>query len=79
MHPVGLTVASTWMVKRIAFSVFLAWACKALILRFGGVALYQRLKPLFIGLVVGFFCGVFLSFVLDWGWFKGAGHPILHG
>ena len=50
-----------------------------LILRFGGVALYQRLKPLFIGLVVGFFCGVFLSFVIDWGWFKGAGHPILHG
>ena len=40
---------------------------------------YQRLKPLFIGLVVGFFCGVFLSFVLDWAWFKGAGHPILHG
>ena len=79
LHPVGLAVASTWMVKRIVFSVFLAWACKALILRLGGVALYQRLKPLFIGLVVGFFCGVFLSFVLDWAWFKGAGHPILHG
>ena len=79
LHPVGLAVASTWMVKRIAFSVFVAWLCKRLVLRFGGVALYQRLKPFFIGLAVGFFVGVFLSFGVDVVWFKGGGHPILHG
>ena len=79
LHPVGLAVASTWMVRRIAFSVFLAWACKCLILRFGGVALYQRLKPMFVGMVVGFFFGVFFSFAVDYFWFMGAGHPILHG
>jgi hypothetical protein len=79
LHPVGLAVASTWMVQRIAFSVFLAWACKCLVLRFGGVGLYQRLKPFFIGLVVGFFWGVFLSFGIDYFWFMGGGHPVLHG
>ncbi len=79
LHPVGLTIASTWMIRRIAFSVFLAWACKWLILRFGGVALYQRLKPFFIGMVVGFFFAVFFSFGIDCFWFLGAGHPILHG
>jgi hypothetical protein len=79
LHPVGLAVASTWMVRRIAFSVFLAWACKRLILRFGGVGLYLRLKPLFLGMVVGFFFGVFFSFAVDYFWFMGAGHPILHG
>jgi hypothetical protein len=79
LHPVGLAVASTWMVRRIAFSVFLAWACKRLILRFGGVGLYLRFKPLFLGMVVGFFFGVFVSFAIDYFWFMGAGHPILHG
>ena len=79
LHPVGLAVASTWMVKRIAFSVFVAWLCKRLVLRFGGVALYQRLKPFFVGLAVGFFVGVFLSFGMDVVWFKGGGHPVLHG
>ena len=63
----------------VAFSVFLAWACKWLILRFGGVALYQRLKPFFIGMVVGFFFAVFFSFGVDCFWFLGAGLPILHG
>ena len=72
-------MASTWMVKRIAFSVFVAWLCKRLVLRFGGVALYQRLKPFFVGLAVGFFVGVFLSFGVDVVWFKGGGHPVLHG
>ena len=28
LHPVGLTVATTWMVRRIAVSVFIAWALK---------------------------------------------------
>ena len=79
LHPVGLAVASTWMVRRIAFSVFLAWTCKRLILRFGGVGLYLRLKPLFLGMVVGFFFGVFFSFAVDYFWFMGAGHSILHG
>jgi hypothetical protein len=79
LHPVGLAVASIWILKRIAFSVFLAWGCKRLVLRLGGVAVYQRLKPFFLGLVVGFFIGVGLGFVADVVFFLGKGHPILHG
>ena len=30
-------------------------------------------------LAVGFFVGVFLSFGVDVVWFKGGGHPVLHG
>ena len=36
-------------------------------------------RPFFIGLVVGFFLGMGFSFVVDWIWFPGQGHPILHG
>ena len=79
LHPVGLTVATTWMVRRIALSVFIAWALKTIVLRLGGVALYRQLRPFFIGLVVGFFIGVGISYGVDLIWFFGKGHYILHG
>ena len=79
LHPIGLAVASTWMMRRIAVSVFVAWLLKVLILRLGGPGLYARLKPFFVGLVVGFMVGVVLAAVVDGVWFRGAGHPILHG
>ena len=67
------------MVHRIALSVFIAWACKSAVLRLGGAPLYRRLKPFFIGLVVGFFMGVGISYGLDAIFFFGKGHFILHG
>ena len=33
-----------------AFSIFLVWLTKLAILRIGGIALYNRSKPYFIGL-----------------------------
>lgn len=79
LHPIGLTLASTWMTREIVFSVFIAWMLKSLILRFGGPGTYRRLRPFFLGLPVGFFLGVGLSFLIDALFFKGSGHPILHG
>ena len=79
LHPVGLTVATLWMVQRIALSVFLAWALKTLTLRFGGIGLYRQLRPFFIGLIVGFFLGIGCSYAIDAIWFFGKGHAILHG
>ena len=35
------------------FSVFLAWMTKALILKFAGLGLFNRLKPFFLGLILG--------------------------
>ena len=79
LHPVGLTVATLWMTRHIVVSVFIAWLCKRLILHFGGVVLYRRLLPFFIGLPVGFFIGVGISYLVDAIWFFGKGHSILHG
>ena len=78
LHPAGLTVATTWMVRRTALSVFIASALKTIILRIGGVALYRQLRPFFIGLIVGFFLGVGISYAVDVTWFFGKGHGILH-
>lgn len=78
LHPVGMTVATTWMVRRTAMSVFTAWALKTVILRIGGVTLYRQLRPFFIGLIVGFFVGVGISYAIDATYFFGKGHGILH-
>ncbi|MFP4055314.1 MAG: DUF6785 family protein [Candidatus Brocadiia bacterium] len=79
LHPVGLAVASVWTIRRSALSLFLAWAVKTMLLRVGGVRLYQRAAPLFLGLVVGCFAGIALSQVVDAIWFYGQGHPIYNG
>jgi hypothetical protein len=79
LPPVGLTVATTWMVRRTVLSIFIAWIVKTTVLRLGGIRLYRQLRPFFIGLVVGFFIGVGLSYLIDAVWFFGKGHPILHG
>ncbi|MEE2657152.1 MAG: DUF6785 family protein [Candidatus Latescibacterota bacterium] len=79
LHPVGLTIATLWNVRLIVTSVFVAWAVKSLILRIGGISAYRQARPFFIGLIVGFFLGVGVSYAIDAIWFFGKGHAILHG
>ncbi len=79
LHPVGLALASLWMTRLIAVSVFLAWAAKSLILHLGGIGAYRTARPFFIGLIAGFFLGVGISYGMDLIWFYGKGHPILNG
>ncbi|MBT4140736.1 MAG: hypothetical protein HOE48_22680 [Candidatus Latescibacteria bacterium] len=76
LHPIGFTVGCTYFTQKTFVSVFFAWACKYLILRFGGVMLYRRMRPLFVGLLVGYALGVALSGVIDIIWFPGQGHYI---
>jgi hypothetical protein len=79
LHPVGLTISTLWMMQLIGFSVFVAWLLKSVILRLGGIHLFRRLRPFFIGLIVGFFLGIGISYGVDAVWFFGKGHAILHG
>ena len=79
LHPVGLAISAIWMVRNQAAAIFVAWAAKSLIMRFGGIELYRKAAPFFIGLIAGYFLGVGLSFLVDVAFFTGNGHPILHG
>lgn len=73
LAPIGMVVPLTHAVHSV-FSVFMAWGIKSIILRIGGVDLYRRLRPLFLGLLVGHALGVLLSFFVDQIWFPGQGH-----
>ncbi|MDA0710730.1 MAG: hypothetical protein O3B73_11030, partial [bacterium] len=76
LHPIGFSIASVGQVQWTVLSLFAAWAIKVLLIRFGGLLLYNRAKPFFVGLVVGHFGAAGLSFVIDAIWFQGQGHGL---
>ena len=51
MHPIGFPISATDLLNTVVFSVFIAWAIKLIILRYGGSALYRRSQALFLGLI----------------------------
>jgi len=77
IHPIGLTIGYTHPTAIMAFSVFIAWVAKGIILRIGGQRLYDRAKPFFLGLVIGYFTGIALAFFVDLFHFgPGMGHRV---
>jgi hypothetical protein len=76
LHPIGFSVASVLQVQWSLLSLFVAWLSKTVLIRYGGLILFDRAKPLFIGLVVGHFTGAGFSFVIDAIWFTGQGHSL---
>jgi hypothetical protein len=55
LHPVGLVVSSSWAMNPFWFSIFISWAIKLFLLRYGGIRLYRKTVPLFLGLILGEF------------------------
>lgn len=76
LHPVGFGVVTTFAADMAFFSIFTIWLTKTLIMRFGGVSLYRKGQPFFIGILAGYAIGVLLSFLADYFWFPGAGHVV---
>lgn len=79
LHPIGFSIASVWMIRNQVAAIFMVWMLKSLILHFGGISLFKKAAPFFIGLIVGHFLGIGLSFIVDMIFFPGVGHPILNG
>jgi len=52
-HPLGLAVSGSYSVSTTWVPLGLAWLCKWLILRYGGVRLHRRATYFFLGLLLG--------------------------
>jgi hypothetical protein len=52
-HPAGYVLAPMWFTHHLWLSVFIAWAVKLLLLRYGGLRTYATALPLFLGLILG--------------------------
>lgn len=76
LHPIGFVFPATIVSRRVVTSVFLVWLVKTVLLRVGGLDLYRRTKPLFLGLLVGFIVGIAAHVIVDTIWFNGHGHEI---
>lgn len=51
--PVGYVTSYGAFIGNAWFSVFVGWIAKVLIVRFGGASLFQRARPLFVGIIFG--------------------------
>lgn len=54
-HPLGYALSGSWTMMVFWFPCLVAWLLKSLILRYGSMKLYARLRPLFLGAVLGEF------------------------
>ena len=76
LHPLGLAFQNTWGPEFYSFSIFLTWTAKSILLRIGGIGLYRRAAPFFVGLPVGYVSGILVSGIVDMIWFPDGGHGV---
>ncbi len=53
LHPIGYLAANAWGMQINWASFFLGWLIKVVVTRYGGLRIYNRLLPFFLGLLVG--------------------------
>ena len=69
-HPAGYVIgSSSWTVGWLWFSIFISWTVKVTLLKVGGIRLYRKAYPLFLGLLMGEFVigGAWVLIRLFWG------------
>ena len=76
-HPIGYVAFSKYHAHNLWFAIFLGWVMKLVVLRIGGVQLYRRLRPAFLGMIVG--DSVMAAVFLVVGLVTGQGHSFLPG
>lgn len=53
LHPIGFAISAGYGMHQVWFSVFLVWALKAALVRWGGLRAWRGAVPFFIGLIIG--------------------------
>jgi len=53
LHPIGYIMMQAHCMHPLWFSIFVGWALKGIILRYGGAKGLRRTRPLFLGIAFG--------------------------
>lgn len=61
LHPIAYPLARDYNMNRMWFAIFISWAVKIMLLKYGGLKLYRKAVPFFIGLILG-------EFMIGGGW-----------
>lgn len=65
IHPVLFLIWATYPAWMTWCSFLIGWGIKSLVVRFGGGKVYQKLKPLFIGIIAGELIAVGAAILLE--------------
>ena len=55
LHPLGYVIGPIWIMDHLWVNMFIAWGIKVLVLKYGGVKLYLKTRPFFMGMILGYF------------------------
>ncbi len=55
LHPLAYALNVSWTVVVFWFPAMVAWVCKTALGRYGGVKIYRKARPIFLGLIFGEF------------------------
>ena len=65
LHPIGFPIAGLWLMSHSWFSIFLAWACKAIALKYWGPRGFRAARPFFLGAILGQFTSAGVWLIVD--------------
>jgi hypothetical protein len=63
LHPVLFLVCAGWGTAVVGPSFLMGWLVKSFVTKYGGIRVYHRLKPVFIGIVAGEFLSALVPIV----------------
>jgi len=66
LHPLGYALSASWTMIVFWFPVLVAWAIKQPLTRYGGMRLYRRFRPFFLGMIFGEFGLAVLWTIVSW-------------
>lgn len=55
LHPLGYALCGSWTMILLWFPCLITWLFKTLLLRYGGMRAFARLRPVFLGMILGEF------------------------
>ena len=74
LNPIGFAIGASGPIRGIVFTLFVAWLVQVILLRIGGVNLYRKVQPLFLGMLVGYVIGIFVAYIVDSIYFPDVPH-----
>jgi hypothetical protein len=68
LHPLGYALSASWTAMVFWFPMLVAWIVKWSVVHYGGMRLYARVRPLFLGMIFGEFTSAVLWTVAAAAW-----------
>ena len=76
IHPIVFVFLSGGQAMHMAFSFLAGWLVKSLVVRYGGGRLYERLKPLMVGIIAGALASGLVRMIVGLSYYAVIGHGI---